>query len=143
MTIGARLREVREELGMSQPAFAAIAKTTKQTLFSWETGKTAPDGFQLAALSDAGADVLYILTGQHAPPPLDAAEQVLIDSYRRCKPEARVNLIQTAALLSAGLDTPSKQNVPGGTQVGNIGQRSTADGTVQVGYAGGRVRVKK
>lgn len=64
MTIGERLREERERLGLSQPKFAALVSTTKQTLFSWETGKTAPDGFQLAALAAAGVDVLYILTGQ-------------------------------------------------------------------------------
>jgi transcriptional regulator with XRE-family HTH domain len=64
MSIGERLRSERENLGLSQPKFAAIADTTKQTLFSWETGKTAPDGFQLSALAAAGADVLYIVTGQ-------------------------------------------------------------------------------
>ena len=34
---------------------------------------------------------------------LDAAEQVLLDSYRRCGATDKQNLIQTAALLSAGL----------------------------------------
>ncbi len=68
MPIGKRLREERERLGMSQPAFAAVVGTTKQTLFSWESGKTAPDGFQLAAFATAGADVLYILTGQRSQP---------------------------------------------------------------------------
>jgi transcriptional regulator with XRE-family HTH domain len=63
MSIGERLREERERLGMTQPAFAAIAGTTKQTLFSWETGKTAPDASQLSALAASGVDVLYILTG--------------------------------------------------------------------------------
>lgn len=105
MTIGQRLREERERLGMSQPNFAAIAGTTKQTLFSWETGKTAPDGFQMAALAAQGVDVLYILTGERNPamPATDPAEQVLLDSYRRCGAQAKQNLIQTAALLSAGL----------------------------------------
>lgn len=105
MPIGQRLREERERLGMSQPNFAAIAGTTKQTLFSWETGKTAPDGFQIAALAAQGVDILYVLTGQRSPsiPAADPAEQVLLDSYRRCGAQAKQNLIQTAALLSAGL----------------------------------------
>lgn len=67
MPIGVRLREERERLGLSQPKFAAIAGTTKQTLFSWETGKTAPDGFQMARFAEAGVDVLYVLTGRRAP----------------------------------------------------------------------------
>lgn len=85
MSLGERLRQERERLGMSQPKFAALAATTKQTLFSWETGRTAPDGFQLGAMADAGADVLYILTGQRSikpQPPLKPDEQVLLDGYR-------------------------------------------------------------
>lgn len=68
MTFGERLREERERLGLSQPKLAAVAGTTKQTLFSWESGKTAPDGFQLGLLTTAGIDVLYIITGQRLSP---------------------------------------------------------------------------
>ncbi|MBD9530941.1 helix-turn-helix transcriptional regulator [Comamonas sp. CMM01] len=137
MPIGDRLREERDRLGLSQPNFAALAGTTKQTLFSWETGKTAPDGFQLAAFAAAGVDVLYVITGERGGSHLahDAAEQVLLDSYRRCKPEARQNLIQTAALLSAGLPPAT---APSGSMVmSNLG-----DGNVQVG-SGAQVSVKR
>ena len=136
MPIGKRLREERERLGLSQPAFAAVAGTTKQTLFSWETGKTAPDGFQLEALATAGADVLYILTGQRAgaQPAHDAAEQVLLDSYRRCSSQARQNLIQTAALLAAGL---SGTTGVGGQQV------NSASGAVQILGSKNRVTNKR
>jgi transcriptional regulator with XRE-family HTH domain len=65
MTIGERLRQERERLGLSQPKLAGLVNTTKQTVFSWESGKTAPDGFQLSTLAAAGADVLYILTGEY------------------------------------------------------------------------------
>ena len=136
MPIGKRLREERERLGLSQPAFAAVAGTTKQTLFSWETGKTAPDGFQLEALATAGADVLYILTGQRssAQPAHDAAEQVLLDSYRRCSSQARQNLIQTAALLAAGLS---------GSAGGGGDQVNTASGAVQILGSKNRVSNKR
>ena len=101
MPIGKRLREERERLGLSQPAFAAVAGTTKQTLFSWETGKTAPDGFQLAALAATGADVLYILTGQRSQPvppaqELHRQEQEWLALYRNSSEEVR------AALKAAG-----------------------------------------
>lgn len=149
MSIGDRLRGERERMGLSQPKFAELARTTKQTLFSWESGKTAPDGFQLAAFAAAGVDVLYVLTGErsNAFPASDAAEQVLLDSYRRCQPEARVNLIQTAVLLSAGLSPPSspraKSTGPASESVtvGNL--TSSHEGSVQVGYARGKVTVKK
>ena len=145
MPIGDRLREERDRLGLSQPNFAALAGTTKQTLFSWETGKTAPDGFQLAAFAAAGVDVLYVITGERGGSNLahDAAEQVLLDSYRRCKPEARTHLIQAAALLSAGIAPAGKppKATTQSVKVGNL--TSTHDGAVQVGYAGGKVTVKK
>lgn len=109
MPIGKRLREERERLGMSQPAFAAVVGTTKQTLFSWESGKTAPDGFQLAAFATAGADVLYILTGQRSKPlepaqELPRQEQEWLALYRNSSEEVR------AALKAAGneLTKPAK-----------------------------------
>jgi transcriptional regulator with XRE-family HTH domain len=160
MTIGKRLREERERFGLSQPAFAALAKTTKQTLFSWESEKTAPDGFQFAAFAAAGVDVLYVLTGVRTPQvTIPPDEQVLLDSYRRCNQQSRAHLIQTAALLSAGMqpvnsDKPSRKN---GVKVSSThghaagrdvhvnpppsgaahGQHNSGDGVVQVGHVGG------
>lgn len=115
MLIGKRLREERERLGLSQPAFAAVAGTSKQTLFSWETGKTAPDGFQLSALATAGADVLYILTGQHAggvkpAPTLTTDEETMLSYYRDASKEVRRAAL--GALLGA-----SSQNFEGSQQV--------------------------
>jgi transcriptional regulator with XRE-family HTH domain len=105
MSIGERLREERERLGLSQPKFAEVAGTTKQTLFSWESGKTAPDAIQLSALVAIGVDALYILTGEYASEvaSLPPDERVLLDSYRRCDAQARQHLIATGALLSAGM----------------------------------------
>lgn len=119
MPIGKRLREERERLGLSQPAFAAVAGTTKQTLFSWETGKTAPDGFQLAALATTGADVLYILTGQRAggasapPPPRAVSEgdRILLDNFHAAPAQVQAG-VKTAlgAFASAGGARRGKQD---------------------------------
>ena len=119
MPIGKRLREERERLGLSQPAFAAVAGTTKQTLFSWETGKTAPDGFQLAALATTGADVLYILTGQRAggasapPPPRAVSEgdRILLDNFHAAPAQVQAG-VKTArgAFASAGSPRRGKQD---------------------------------
>ena len=119
MPIGKRLREERERLGLSQPAFAAVAGTTKQTLFSWETGKTAPDGFQLAALATTGADVLYILTGQRAggasapPPPRAVSEgdRILLDNFHAAPAQVLAG-VKTAlgAFASAGGARRGKQD---------------------------------
>ena len=110
MPIGKRLREERERLGLSQPAFAAVAGTTKQTLFSWETGKTAPDGFQLAALATTGADVLYILTGQRAggasapPPPRAVSEgdRILLDNFHAAPAQVQAGVKTTLGAFAPG-----------------------------------------
>ncbi|WP_225585368.1 helix-turn-helix domain-containing protein [Acidovorax sp. ACV01] len=112
MPIGKRLREERERLGLSQPAFAALAGTTKQTLFSWETGKTAPDGFQLAALATSGADVLYILTGMPTPviPTPEPGELLLVANYRKCTPEDQAELIRESTLYAEHVKTSTKNS---------------------------------
>lgn len=55
-------------------------------------------------------------------PPTD--EQLLVDTYRRCTPAAKANLIQTAALLSAGIDAagsaPRKPKPPPGSRIQTI-----------------------
>lgn len=141
MTIGKRLREERERLGLNQPNFAALANTTKQTLFSWENGKTAPDGFQLMALATAGADVLYILTGRRSQAVAEVEllppdEQVLIDSYRRCSPDAKRNLIQSAALLSAGMAPAAAPRTGRGHTSGGLSQQATGNNNVQFSTVG-------
>lgn len=120
MSIGKRLREERERLGFSQPAFAAIAGTTKQTLFSWETDKTAPDAAQLAELAIGGTDVLYVLIGQRsqAIPPQQALprdKQALLNSYDMCETAEKKHLLQTAALLASGA---KREAIPAQREVG-------------------------
>ena len=71
--IGVRLKEERERLGLTQPAFAEIAGAKKRTLIDWEQGVSSPTSVQLAALSSAGVDAAYVITGNRnlwldAPP---------------------------------------------------------------------------
>lgn len=149
MGISARFQEERKRLGLTQEAVASKLGATKRSVINWEGGAALPGAEALANFADAGADVLFVLTGQRnsAQPAVDAAEQVLLDSYRRCKPEAKAHLIQSAALLSAGLP-PSPAAAPKAPKAskgvpGAINLTSTHDGAVQVGYAGGKVSIKK
>ena len=146
--IAARLKKARETLGLSQQALAEHCGVTARSQRNYESGERLPDAAYLAELLALGVDLAYVLTGQRDPavPALDAAEQVLLDSYRRCKPDAKANLIQTAALLSAGIapaaaPKSSARSAPASVKVGNL--TSSHDGSVQVGYAGGKVSVKK
>ena len=136
MNISDRLREERERLGLNQVEFGSIGGVKKLAQINYEKGERHPDSAYLAAIAAAGADVLYILTGQRssAQPAHDAAEQVLLDSYRRCSSQARQNLIQTAALLAAGL---SGTTGVGGQQV------NSASGAVQILGSKNRVTNKR
>lgn len=70
ISIGERLRKVREDKGLSQSAFAEIAEqkgvagATRQSQANYEKGKQAPSAAYLAAIAAAGADVHFILTGE-------------------------------------------------------------------------------
>lgn len=133
--INFRLKEERERLGLTQPQLAEVAMSSKRTVIDWEKGVSSPTTVQLAALAEAGADVLYIVAGQRSQGVaevelLPSDERVLLDSYRRCNPEAKRNLIQTAALLSAGMagqvGASMVNNAPGSVQVGQqTGSRVT------------------
>lgn len=63
-TIGSRLREEREKLGMNQTDFAAVGGVQKRAQVNYEAGERMPDAVYLAAVAERGADVLYVLTGR-------------------------------------------------------------------------------
>ena len=134
--ISERLKSERENLGLSQQALADLLGISLRSQQNYEKGDRSPDSAYLAAIAAAGADVLYILTGERssAQPAHDAAEQVLLDSYRRCSSQARQNLIQTAALLAAGLP---------GSAGGGGKQVNTASGAVQILGSKNRVSNKR
>ncbi|WAR43619.1 helix-turn-helix domain-containing protein [Methylomonas rapida] len=66
MTIGARLREERERLKISQTPFAEAGGATKQTQHAYESNKTTPKGRYLAKVAALGVDVGYVITGIRA-----------------------------------------------------------------------------
>ncbi|MBW7656235.1 helix-turn-helix domain-containing protein [Hydrogenophilus thermoluteolus] len=66
--IGARLKEERERLGLSQTAFAESCGLKKLAQINYEKGERMPDAEYLARASRLGADVLYILTGRRERP---------------------------------------------------------------------------
>lgn len=130
MTVGARLKQERTRLGRSQTDFASLAGVKKGTQISWEKDASSPTAQALVAFSDAGADVLYILTGKHLPSvpadpdqeyvrlELDDIERKLIDPERAREPnesaadtEARV-LKDARRLLEGMLGPLSRTALP-------------------------------
>ena len=52
-TVGTNLRRLRVRAGLTQDALAGMLHVTRQTVSSWETGRTEPDLNTLLALAEA------------------------------------------------------------------------------------------
>lgn len=82
MCIGARLREERERLGLSQSAFGEIGGVQKRAQINYEAGDRAPDANYLAEIAKVGGDVQYIVTGVPSAAALSADEEELLGLFR-------------------------------------------------------------
>lgn len=65
--IGARLREERQRLGLTQEIFGAKLGTSGRTIKKYEGNETSPRANELAVASSLGLDVLYVVTGLRQP----------------------------------------------------------------------------
>lgn len=63
-TIAGRLRFERMRLGHSREVFAALAGVSKGSVANWEKYGAFPNAASLLAFANAGADVLFIVTGR-------------------------------------------------------------------------------
>lgn len=99
--IGVRLRQVRKDLGFKNQAdLADRLGVSPSSIHNYESGKRSPDAEFLTAIAAEGADVLYILTGQHSIGTLSAEEDALLANYRALPDGKRYNLSEMAAALS-------------------------------------------
>ena len=64
--IGDRIKEDRDRLNLTLPAFAEAAGAKKRTAIDWQNGTSSPTAAQLAALAKVGVDVRYVVTGERA-----------------------------------------------------------------------------
>lgn len=62
-SIAERLKLERERLGMNQSDFGAVAGVKRNAQMNYENGTRSPTADYLLAISGAGADVGYIITG--------------------------------------------------------------------------------
>lgn len=87
--IGARLKEERNRLKLTQPQFAEAAGAAKRTLIEWEKGETSPSAVQLSALRGVGVDVLYVLTGERERADVETQDE-FIDRMQAIKATGRI-----------------------------------------------------
>ena len=96
-----RLRLERERLGKTQEEFAAIAGVTRRPYVEWEKGTgPSPSAQNLAAMAEAGADVLYILTNTRsvAVSPqalLPEGDRILLDNFHASPPGVQAGVKTT------------------------------------------------
>ncbi|MGV6395750.1 helix-turn-helix domain-containing protein [Pseudomonas caspiana] len=112
--IGSRLRKERERLGLSQRAFGEIGGVEANAQGKYESGDRAPKADYLAAVAAKGVDILFVLTGNPTPVPVDNlsnSEEKVLGSYRTLHKEdqdAIKRLTMTMAELSASYAVRSK-----------------------------------
>ncbi|HBW61192.1 MAG TPA: transcriptional regulator [Comamonas kerstersii] len=121
--LGERLKEERERLGFSQPAFAALAEASKSSQASWEKETAYPNAKALEVWARVGVDVAYVVTGT----PSSGVETLTQDERELLKLFRAAPLAVKAAAIGAlqGGSTGAKAQVmkntgSGNVQIGNI-----------------------
>lgn len=102
--LGERLREERERLGLNQEELGQIGGVNRNTQGKYEKGERSPDAAYMAALSAAGVDMLYVVTGTRSPVAADSQtndEAQLLASYRKLQEDDRTNIRQLITSLEA------------------------------------------
>ena len=103
--IGARLKDERERLGLSQEALGTRIGTTGRTIKKYEANETSIRATELLQMYGIGADVLYIFTGRRSQPVLPTADlsprQRALLANHEAADEAGKRIIEGAAGLAA------------------------------------------
>ncbi|SCC61599.1 MULTISPECIES: helix-turn-helix domain-containing protein [Kosakonia] len=109
--IGARLKEERERLGLSQLAFGDVGGVKKLAQLNYEKGERYPDASYLFAVSKLGVDVQFVVTGVRSAEALNEDEQQLINLFRSAP--IAVKAAALAALNAGNLASDTAINVTG------------------------------
>lgn len=91
-TVGDRLREERDRVGLNQVDFGALGGVGKGAQFNYEKNERSPDADYLRAIAAHGVDVMYVLTGvraAHAAQPLTADQAAVLDRYGQVSDEGK------------------------------------------------------
>ncbi|CDH30734.1 helix-turn-helix domain-containing protein [Xenorhabdus bovienii] len=104
-TIGSRITEERERLGLSQAEFASLMGYPCHIQASHERDEIMPEGSYLQEITKHGCDILYVITGNKEQPiNLSIDEQVLVDNYRAMNEAHRLK-------ISSVSDTVTYKNI--------------------------------
>lgn len=109
MTIGARLRDERARLGVSQTELANVCGIAKNTQLNYEKDERSPDAPYLLLANKAGVDVHYVLFGERLPASADQLsplEAEVLSYFRDLSDYDKESLRRMAyAMASIGKDS--------------------------------------
>lgn len=123
--ISDRLKEERKRLGLTQTDMATAGGVQISAQSNYEKGTRRPDSDYLAAIANAGADVLYIVTGnrgRESEGALSEAESTLLTRWRSGSPALRGYLQEVGQVPTSGGNTV--------TIGGDVGQQVNGDQAV-------------
>lgn len=104
LSVGDRIRTVRNERGWTQDALAAAVGVSRSAVAQWETDRAGQVRANLSRVAAAlGVSVEYLLHGANPQVGLGAEsgdELALLRLYRACDPEDRAFLLRTARKLA-------------------------------------------
>lgn len=109
MTIGERLKEERQRIGVNQTVLAEKCGVTKNTQLAYEKGDRNPDTVYLAQAASLGLDILYLVTGERKPVPaesISAEAAQFLKAYQRVKEADREVLFR---MVSAFADAAGRE----------------------------------
>ncbi|HQS03160.1 MAG TPA: helix-turn-helix transcriptional regulator [Halothiobacillus sp.] len=95
LLIGARLKEERTRLRLSQSDIAERLGASRRSVIDWEKGGATPNAENISELNDYGVDVLYILTGRREAEALSTEEKLLIERYRAADEATRYRILSS------------------------------------------------
>ena len=114
MTFGARLKEERGRLGLTQSLFAAHGGVVKFTQINYEKDVASPSVDYLYKLKEVGVDIGYVLTGERTTPAamrrdeLDQRTAELVRRWGQLGDPAK-HLVETTVKLLPAVEHPGVQ----------------------------------
>ena len=111
--VGARLREERERLGLSQDASGTHWGKNKQTHMRYENGLNSPIASYLHRIAKLGVDITYVLTG--VPFEMRSDDEEILARYPAASPGLRRAAL---SVLTSGEGSTGGASQVGGSNSG-------------------------
>lgn len=97
MTIGERLKEERQRIGLNQTDLATECGVSKNTQLAYEKGERSPDAEYFVRASKLGLDMLYVVFGQRQPmETMSKEEEDILRFYRALSESDRASVHRMA-----------------------------------------------